>query len=201
MQLDDAELAALLASDLDRHFGQVVLAYEARLRAFMTRQTGNAQETEDIVQEAFMQAYFSLARYTPLRRAELGLRPWLYKIALNVFYSRLRKARLPAVALDFSEESPHLTIEEEREQQPDMLLEKQEMRRELEGLLKQLPATYRTVINLYYFADLSYQEIADLLNLPMGSVKSYLYRGIRRLRKVLELSQARGQGTHATRES
>ncbi|HLI70493.1 MAG TPA: sigma-70 family RNA polymerase sigma factor [Ktedonobacteraceae bacterium] len=200
MQPDDAELAALLASDLDRHFGQMVLVYEARLRAFMTRQIDNVHETEDIVQEAFMQAYFALARYTPQQIAGLVLRPWLYKIALNVFYSRLRKARLPAIALDFSEESPHLTIEEKREQQPDMLLEQHEMRQELEELLKQLPATYRTVINLYYFADLSYQEIADLLHMPMGSVKSYLYRGIRRLRKVLELSQARGQGTHVTRE-
>jgi RNA polymerase sigma-70 factor, ECF subfamily len=192
MQLDDAELAALLASDLDCHFKQLVLIYEARLYTFMARQTSNTQEAEDIVQEAFMQAYFALARYTPQQRAGISLRPWLYKIALNVFYSHLRKARLFSTVLDLSEDSPHLIIEGDLELQPEILLEKQEMRRELEMLLNQLPAQYRTVVNLYYFADLGYQEIADLLNIPLGSVKSHLHRGIHRLRKILELSQGRG---------
>ncbi len=185
MQLDESELPVLLANQLDRSFGQFVSSYEARLSAFMVRQTGNAQEAEDIVQETFLQAYFALARYTPQQRTTITLRPWLYKIALNIFYGRLRRKSLPTVTFDFSDDGPHLTIEEDLAQQPELLLEKQETRRELEQLLGQLPEQYSTVLNLYYFADLSYQEIADLLNLPLGSVKSHLHRGIRRLRKAL----------------
>src|SRR5216684_4398284 len=125
MRLDDAEITALLASDLDRHFGQLVRIYEARLYAFMVRQTGHAQEAEDIVQEALMQAYFALARYAPRQRAEIALRPWLYKIALNIFYGHLRKNKLSSIALDLSEEGPHVAIEEDLERQPETILEKQ----------------------------------------------------------------------------
>lgn len=192
MQRDDVDLPALLASDLDRYFGQLVLTYEERLYTFMMRQTGNAQEAEDIAQEAFMQAYFALGRYTPQQRADIALRPWLYKIALNIFYGRLRKTRLRAVSLDLSEDGPHLVIEEDMEQQPEVILEKREALRELGSLLNQLPEQYRTVVNLYYFADLGYQEIADLLNIPLGSVKSHLHRGIRRLRRVLVPPPGRG---------
>lgn len=191
MQLDDARLATLLANDLDQYFGQLVLTYEKRLYHFMARQTGNVHEAEDIVQEAFMQAYFALGRYAPQQRTCVALRPWLYKIALNIFYGRLRKARLHAVALDLAEDGPHLAIEGEAELGPEAILEKQETLHELEVLLGQLPEHYRTVINLYYFEELGYQEIADLLAMPLGSVKSHLHRGIRRLRKFLAPSQGR----------
>lgn len=198
MTPDDTGMPDLLAGDLDRYFGQLVLTYEARLYAFMVRQTGSAQEAEDIVQEAFMQAYFALGRYSQQQRAAIALRPWLYKIALNIFYGRLRKPGLPVVALDFSEEGPHLAIEEDQEQQPEALFEKEEELRELGALLNQLPEHYRTVINLFYFADLGYQEIANLLNLPLGTVKSHMHRGIQRLRRVLALSPEKGKGTHVT---
>ncbi len=193
MTPDDAGIPDLLATDVDRYFGQLVLAYEARLYTFMVRQTGSVQEAEDIVQEAFMQAYFALGRYAQQQRSVIAVRPWLYKIALNIFYGRLRKPGLPVVALDFSEEGPHLAVEEDQEQQPEALFEKEEELRELGALLKQLPEHYRTVINLFYFADLGYQEIADLLNLPLGTVKSHLHRGIQRLRRVLALSPEKGK--------
>lgn len=198
MPPDDAGAPDPLARDLDRYFGQLVLTYEARLFAFMARQTGSTQEAEDIVQEAFMQAYFALGRYSQQQRAAIALRPWLYKIALNTFYSRLRKPGLPVVALDFSEEGPHLAVEGDQGQQPDAIFEKKEALRELGELLSQLPEHYRTVINLFYFADLGYQEIADLLNLPLGTVKSHLHRGIQRLRRMLASSPGKGRGTHVT---
>ncbi len=198
MPPDDVGVSYLLVTDLDRYFGQLVLTYEARLFAFMARQTGSTQEAEDIVQEAFMQAYFALGRYSQQQRAAIALRPWLYKIALNIFYGRLRKPRLPVVALDFSEEGPHLALEEDQEQQPEAIFEKEEELRELGSLLSHLPEHYRTVINLFYFADLGYQEIADLLNLPLGTVKSQMHRGIQRLRRVLALSPEKGKGTHVT---
>jgi RNA polymerase sigma-70 factor, ECF subfamily len=196
MTPDDAGAPDLLARDLDRYFGQLVLTYEARLFAFMARQTGSTQEAEDIVQEAFLQAYFALGRYSQQQRAAIALRPWLYKIALHIFYGRLRKPGLPVVSLDFSEEGPHLKVEEDQGQQPEAICEKEEELRELGALLSLLPEHYRTVINLFYFADLGYQEIADLLNLPLGTVKSHLHRGIQRLRKMLASSPGKGKGTH-----
>lgn len=198
MTPEDAGAPDLLARDLDRYFGQLVLTYEARLFAFIARQTGSTQEAEDIVQEAFMQAYFALGRYAQQQKAVTAVRPWLYKIALNIFYGRMRKPGLPVVALDFSEEGPHVTVEEDQAQQPEAIFEKAEELRELGALLSQLPEHYRTVINLFYFAELGYQEIADLLNLPLGTVKSHLHRGIQRLRRMLASSPGTGRGTHVT---
>ena len=193
MQHDDAVLQAALAGNLDRTSGQLVCTYQHRLYAFIVRQTGGVEEAEDIVQEAFIQAYFALARYTPEQVRHLALRPWLYKITLNIFYGRLRRRHLQAVSLDLSEEGPHLSIEDERAYQPEELFESGERRRELSALVGQLPLHYRTVVNLYYFEGLSYQEIADLLNIPMGSVKSHLYRAIRRLRQAMTIQRQEGR--------
>ncbi len=193
MRQDDSDLVALLASDLDQHFAHLLLRYQHRLYAFVARQAGSSQEAEDIVQEAFMQAYFALARYSPQQVRELALRPWLYKITLNIFYGRMRKVRLPCISLDLSQDGPHLTIEDDMASQPEVIVEGREALRELEALVSTLPEQYRAVVNLYYFEGLSYQEIADLLTMPMGSVKSHLYRGIRRLRALLVTQQQEGR--------
>ena len=177
---------------------QIFNQYRVLLFSLAYRMLGSVTDAEDIVQEAFMQAYFALGRYSQQQRAAIALRPWLYKIALNIFYSRLRKPRLPVVALDFSEEGSHLAVEEDQEQQPEAIFEKEEELRELGALLSQLPEQYHTVINLFYFADLGYQEIADLLNLPLGTVKSHLHRGIQRLRSMLASSPEKGRRTHVT---
>jgi RNA polymerase sigma-70 factor (ECF subfamily) len=189
MDHGNADLSMLLATDLDRNFKHLVIAYQPRLYAFALRQTGSPQDAEDIVQEAFMQAYYALGDYPDARVRTLALRPWLYKITLNIFYSRMRKSRLQCVSLDTSEDGPHLEIEDSWREQPDVMLENRESLCELEAHVAQLPAQHRDAVNLYYFEGLSYQEITDLLNVPMGTVKSNLHRGIRQLRKALAEAQ------------
>jgi RNA polymerase sigma-70 factor, ECF subfamily len=191
MAQSDEQLPGLLATDLDRHFKQLVLVYQHRLYAFALRQVGNSLDAEDIVQEAFIRAYYALGDYPEERVQALKLQPWLFKITLNVFYSRLRTARLPQVPLDISEESMHLEIENDRREQPEVVLENSERIHELETLVCTLPQQYREVINLYYFEDLSYREIAELLNQPLGTVKSSLHRGTRLLRKTLETHKSK----------
>lgn len=194
MQHNDADLLALLASDLDRHFGQLVLAYQHRLYAFMLRQTDTPQDAEDIVQEAFMQVYFALGRYTPQQVRLLILHPWLYKVTLNTFYARKRKSKLQSVSLNsLLEGDTSFEVEDDAAKQPEILIEEREELRELGTLVSKLPEHYRTVVNLYYFEELSYQEIAEMLNMPMGSVKSHLYRGIRGLRTALVGQQNSGK--------
>jgi RNA polymerase sigma-70 factor (ECF subfamily) len=77
-------------------------------------------------------------------------------------------------------------IEDERSEQPDWILESAESRRELEDLVKALPKTYRVVVYLHFFADLSYQEVADILNVKVGSVRTNVSRGLHMLRQILE---------------
>lgn len=183
------DLAELLATDLDRSFHHLVLSFQQRLYIFALRQTGSPQDAEDITQEAFLRAYHALADYPPERIRAMRLQPWLYKVALNVFYRQREGAKLQCTPLDQSEESLQLEIEDDERERPEYVVERQEDLRELEGLLTRLPEHYRIAISCYYFDELSYREIAELLNLPIGTVKSHVHRGMLLLGKQVQLQR------------
>jgi RNA polymerase sigma-70 factor (ECF subfamily) len=90
MNQSHQELPALLATDQDCYFEQLVLVYQHRLYAFALRQVGNKQDAEDIVQETFLRAHHALKNYPASRIRTLRLRQWLYKITLNVFFNFTR---------------------------------------------------------------------------------------------------------------
>lgn len=112
------------------------------------------------------------------------MQAWLYKITLNVFYARLGKPKFHVVSLDVSEDSAMLEIEDDWHAQPEAVVESAEFLREMEALMLLLPERQREVINLYYFAEFSYREIAGLLDQPLGTVKSQLHRGMQMLRQA-----------------
>ncbi len=186
MDHQDRDLQLLLAADLDAYFEQFMLVYQHRLYAFALRQVGNPQDAEDIVQEAFLRAHHALKNYPSSRIQGLQLRQWLFKITLNVFRNRIRHLEPPSVPIDTSEDNPILEIEDQDEE-PLSKIYWREWRNELEARIAELPEQYRTAVNLHYFEDLSYREIAELLNQPVGTVKATIHRGIRLLRKALEI--------------
>ncbi len=190
MDQNDADLLLLLATDLDRDFRQLVLCYQQRLYSFALRLAGSPHDAEDIVQEAFLRAYHAFESYPTLKVRALRLRPWLYAITLNIFRDRKRKPEHPSISLDTSEDSPMLDIEDQS-LGPDEEAYWHEWRDELERHVATLPERYRVAVTLYYFEDLSYVEIAELLNQPVGTVKANVHRAIRSLHKILE-SQTNG---------
>ena|SRR5258708_4538178 len=178
-------LAQLLAENLDQHYEELVSLYWQQLSAFVLRRTRHFQDTEDILQETFMRAYVALERYPETQIATLKVRPWLYKIAWSVYCNHTGRGKLPLIVpLDASDDSFSLELEEDAREQPEALYELAEQRRELETLIEHLPAHFRDLVGLYYFAELSQKEIAEILNLPLGTVKVYIHRGIRLLRKM-----------------
>jgi len=185
MEQQSRDLPALLATDLDGHFGQVILVYQHRLHVFALRQTGNPQDAEDIVQETFLRAHHALKDYPVERIRTLHIQQWLYKITLNVFRNRTRRVELQSVLLDVSEESPMLEIEDQSGG-PDAEVYRREWRRELAGCVAALPEPYRSAVNLHYFEDLSLREVAELLNQPVGTVKTNVHRGLQLLRMALK---------------
>src|SRR5437868_6836133 len=88
----EEDLLTLLATDLDRHFRQLVLLYQQRLYSFALRLIGNPQDAEDIVQETFLRSYHALKSYPVLKVRAVRLRQWLYTITLNIFRNRQRKS-------------------------------------------------------------------------------------------------------------
>ena len=185
MDQADEQLLSLLATDLDYHFRQLVILYQQRLYSFALRLVGSPQDAEDIVQESFLRTYHALKSYPVLKVRALRLRQWLYAITLNIFRNRQRKTEHQSIPLDTSEESPLLEIEDPS-CGPDEEAYWHEMRRELEMKLASLAERYRIAVTLYYFEDLSYTEIAELLNQPIGTVKAHVHRALRQLHKALD---------------
>jgi len=186
--IDDADIAALLATDVDANYERLVSKYWHQLYTFVSRRMGSSQDAEDVVQEAFVRAYLALARYPVQRVLSLKIRPWLYKITWNVYCTSTGKSKSPPVVpLDTSEDSPLLEQEEQQSEQPEFVFERSERRGELEALVNSLPERYRDIVSLYYFAELTHQEVAEILNQPVGTIKVYVHRGIRLLRKALAI--------------
>src|ERR1700694_4462824 len=179
MDAEGEDLLALLAIDLDRYFERLVSMYWQQLRNFLFRQTNNLQDAEDIVQEAVIRAYLALERYSTQRIRNMNLRPWLYKITWNVYCNYASRSKQPPyIPLDISEDDPLLEREDDWHEQPEVVFENAERKRELEALVGTLPLRYREVVNLYYFEELNSPEIADILNVPVVTIRVYLHRGI-----------------------
>lgn len=193
---DENTLSALLAQDLDGYFSQLVMAYQDRLYAFAFRLAESAQDAEDIVQEALLGAYVTLSHYPRARIRMLKVRSWLYKVTLNVFRNHKRGARLLSIPLDTSEGSQILELQSNAEDDPEHFFEDVERHQEVAELVRTLPEQYRLVVTCYYFEELSYQEIAELLDLPLGTVKSRLHRGIQILRQQLQTLGQQRSGSH-----
>ena len=191
MQTEDEDLVALLALNLDKHYEQLVSMYWQQLRNFVFRQTGSMQDAEDIVQEAVVRAYLALERYPPQRVQHMKIRPWLYKLTWNVYCNYMSRSNLRQfVSLDMPEDGLLLEREDDRHEQPEMVFENAERRRELETLVCTLPMRYREIVNMYYFEELSHQEIAEILNAPTTTIRVYLHRGVQMLRKTIAVQKS-----------
>lgn len=184
MDQGDQELLSLLATDLDGHFRQLVEVYQQRLYLFALRLVGRPDDAEDIVQETFLRAYYAL-RGTPTSKVRiLNLRKWLITITLNIFRNGTRKREYPVISLDLSENSSALEVADQS-LGPDEEANWHEWRYELVAHVASLPKCYRIPVALYLFEELSYAEIAELLDQQIGTIKVYIFRAKKLLRQLL----------------
>ena len=187
MNSDEDELPDLLATNLRDYFELLVLRYASQLYGFALRWIGNPTDAEDIVQVAFERAFITLDNYPAPHIRTLNLRPWLYKVTLNVSRNYISRSKLHTVSLELVEDVDLLEQDEDWHRQPDLVVESAERRRELEALVATLAPCYRDAISLCFFGDLSYQETANILNKSIGTIKFYVHRGIELLRKGQEV--------------
>ena len=178
--MDDEQLRAALAADLDAAFEPLVLAYQDRLYRFGLRLAGSPQDAEEVAQDALVRAYRALAGYTAERIRALALRTWLYQIALNVFRNRTRRHRPETIELNGHAESVH-----DLSALPEAAAETAEQGAELTQALDALPVRYRTAVVLRHVEELSIAEIAAVMDMPEGTVKSHIHRGIGMLRTAV----------------
>jgi RNA polymerase sigma-70 factor, ECF subfamily len=192
--MEDDRLRTRLAEDVDGTFEDVVRFYQDRLFSFALRVTGNREDAEEVAQDAFVRAYRALCGYPPDRIRGLALRAWLYRITLNVARNRLRgkKARLRTVSLDHSRsEDGDASWEpaDDESRRPDAVYESERRRVDMAALVAGLPERYRAPIVLRYVEGLQLDEVARVLDQPLGTTKSHVHRGVNALREALTASR------------
>jgi RNA polymerase sigma-70 factor (ECF subfamily) len=169
-------------------FDKIVDEYQRRLYGFALRMTGNREDAEEIVQDAFVRAYRALGKMSAEQRSELRLQPWLYTITLNVTRNRLRSKRPASVALDALADADALlrgSSARPAPPQPEKIVEQQADMALVERALLQLPMHLRAAATLRFIEGRSHPEIAEILNQPIGTVKSHVHRAVRILRRIL----------------
>ncbi len=167
-------------------FDRIVDDYQRRLYGFALRMTGNREDAEEIVQDAFVRAYRALGKMSLEQRSELRLQPWLYTITLNVTRNRLRSKKPTNVALDsLADPDALLRGSQAGPPQPEAIVERDADMVLVERALLQLPMHLRAAATLRFIEGHSHPEIAEILGQPIGTVKSHVHRAVRILRRIL----------------
>jgi RNA polymerase sigma-70 factor (ECF subfamily) len=182
---DDAEIVrSVLEGDRNR-YAVLVDACSERIVNFLARMTGNRYEAEELAQETFVRAYFALHTYDP----QFKFSTWLYKIATNLCINYLKKNRRLVHVDDYQGDEGQSTWvlpDTQASRDPVSATQRRELQHQIQQAIDQLPAAYRTVVILRHLHGLSYQEIADVIDLPIGTVKSRLGRGRCQLASLLQ---------------
>lgn len=170
----DAELILAVQREGDaRAFAELVHRHQSRVRAVLRRLArGDAMLADDLAQETFVLAWRHLGRF----RFEAKFSTWLYRIAFNAWQSDARRRR----ELPLEVEDDDLAPGEGAAELPDIC-----SRLDLERAMQSLSEGERAAITACYYADLSHEEAAEALGLPLGTVKTHVLRGKAKLRRML----------------
>lgn len=180
-KLTDGELVVSAIRGLEDSFEELVRRYQRPITSYVFRILGDYEASLDVTQEVFIKVYNSLERYS----CDYKFSTWLYRIAHNAAIDHLRRNSVNQQSIETENadgtyqiqlESPNPTPEQDRE--------RSEWRAEIESVVKCLPAAYRDLIVLRHTQDLSYDEIAEVSGLPLGTVKNRLFRAREMMRDL-----------------
>jgi RNA polymerase sigma-70 factor (ECF subfamily) len=186
---EDAELIRRALDGNESAFAGLLDKYRRQVYALAIKMLGRAEDAEDAAQDAFIRAFSSLESCDPDR----PFSRWIYRITYNLCVDRYRRRRLVMVSIDQpadSEGPPKEYVD--TSPSPDEAFEGRDADRRLMELLSALPPRYRAVVVLRHQQELSYEEIADVMSLPLGTVKARIHRAHNMLRKALERKGGEG---------
>ena len=177
----DCDLVTRAVTGREDGFEELVRRYQRPIAAYVYRMVGDYDAALDLTQEVFIKVYNSLSRY----RSEFKFSTWIYKIAHNCAVDHLRRAgssRASSLVSEFDGEQRELPVESRR-LSPEQEYAGKERREEIEQVVRGLPAAYRELILLRHAHDMSYDEIALVTGLPLGTVKNRLFRAREAMRQ------------------
>jgi RNA polymerase sigma-70 factor (ECF subfamily) len=183
---------SLIADCLRGHapaFGELVRRHQDRLYSAVFRLVDNAEDSQDVVQEAFLHAYQHLASF----KGDAQFFTWLYRIAMNAAIS-LRRKRKPVLRIVGPDGEPVVEPPDNNEAiQPGHAIEQAERGQEVRQALSKLSQEHRAVLVLKDMEGMKYEEMAELLEVPVGTIRSRLHRARMELRQLLERGEDGGE--------
>lgn len=182
--IDDAPLIDAALGGNSAAFGKLVTKYQDRLYNTLVHVTGSTDTAQDVVQDAFVQAYVKLSTF---ERAS-GFYTWLYRIGVNLALGRRRRER-PLASIDEMRDG----LRREpigRAAPPEARMEQQEQAAEVRRALARLSEEHRTILILREIDECTYEQIAEMLDLPIGTIRSRLHRARLQLRDQLKCGPA-----------
>lgn len=178
-QLNDEELVVLVQKKDDQAFAELVKRYEAKIFRYAHKFLRNQTDIEDLVQETFLKTYININSFDQ----ELKFSPWLYRIAHNTFINAIKKQeKQPFLFFDPDVLFPHPVAKE----QTDKDINDKQIKEMINKSLLQLEVKYREPLILFYLEELSYQEISDVLQIPVSTVGVRIKRAKDKMFSVLK---------------
>jgi len=170
----DQQLVERVQKGDKQAFDMLVIKYQSRVMSLVLRLVRDHHEAQDIVQEAFIKAYRALPRF----RGDSAFYTWLYRIAVNTAKNYLvSKGRRPAIEGVELDEAEVVGIPKLQDiDSPERQLLRDELEQVIYGAINSLPSDLKTAITLREFEGLSYEEIANIMDCPVGTVRSRIFR-------------------------
>ncbi len=171
----DQQLVARVQKGDSRAFDMLVLKYQHKILGLISRYVHDSDEVQDVAQEAFIKAYRALPRF----RGESAFYTWLYRIAINTAKNHLvaRSRRPPGSDVEVSDAEYFEGGGALREiETPETALFGAELKQVVERAIRELPDDLRTAVTLREFDGLSYEDIAEIMDCPVGTVRSRIFR-------------------------
>ena len=180
MSADDYQLIAECLAGRSAAFGELVSRYQDRVYNTVYRLLNNAEDARDVVQEAFLSAYQSLHSF----KGDALFFTWLYRIAVNTAISHKRKQR-PFLRLQTTEDGPTTDpLDPSDANRPEHGMEIADEERRVQEALSRLSSEHRTVLIMKDMEGQKYEDMAEILQIPIGTVRSRLHRARLELREI-----------------
>lgn len=173
-------------------FGRLMEVYQGPVYNLAYRMLGNSGEAEEAAQEAFIRAYTRIHTYDPAHKFST----WLLSITSNYCIDQIRKRRATYLSID-EPLAPHPALQSEQEKGPEAQLVSNEQSQLVQSMLNELQPEYREAVVLRYWHELSYEEIAEMMDTTVSAIKSRLFRARKQL---AEIGLERGLVAEAERE-
>lgn len=176
----DRSLVEKAVAGDERSFAKILEEHYRLIYSVVRGIAGSTADTEDVVQEVFIKIFRALPGF----RGEARLSTWIYRVARNEALNALDKRRPSLVSLEDCEELA------DSDEDPAAAHVRKVTRERLERLMERLDEPQRMALNLRYMGERSYEEIADIMDIPLGTVKTYIYRGKLSLKRMMTASGA-----------